>query len=251
MKRDSSPPAGDPGQRAERRAGIGRDFELDPVGARTDPARPRRSRCGTARRRASAGASSAATAASSRAAASCRSPLSAVASSRIATRAPAPARGRARRSARRRPRSRPACARISLAERGQRIGLDPMLAREPANVEQPRLGRFEPRRIERQRVGGASDPVLGLARLDHRPVERRQRLGQQGMVGGAALDPPRRQREAAPARRPIRRAVRRARSALSPAFSPGLHRRALLGQPGLLARLGRQRVDLGQRACAR
>ena len=46
-----------------------------------------------------------------------------------------------------------------LAQRSQCIGLDTMLAGEAANVEQPRLDLLQQRRIERQRLGGAVDPV--------------------------------------------------------------------------------------------
>ena len=76
------------------------------------------------------------------------------------------------------------------AERGQRVRLDTVLARESADVEQPRLDLLQPVGIERQRVGGAGDPVLRFARFDQRPVERGERFGQQRMVGRAALDPP-------------------------------------------------------------
>ena len=112
-----------------------------------------------------------------------------------------------------------------------------------ADIEQPRLGLLEPRRIERQRVGGARDPVLGFARFDQRPVERRQRLGEQRMVGRAALDPPRRlaklrERAVRPAEQLVEAGQRFA------GLEPGLHRRALLGEAGLLAFLGRQRLDL-------
>ena len=138
------------------------------------------------------------------------------------------------------------CARICSPSAGERIGLDPMLAGQPANVEQPRLGLLEPRRIERQGVGGARDPVLGLARLDQRPVERRQRLGEQRMIGGAALDPPRRLAQLR------QRAVRSAEQFVEAGqrfagLEAGLHRRALLGEPRLLALLGRQRLDLRRR----
>ena len=140
----------------------------------------------------------------------------------------------ARRSARRRPRS-PACAEF-LAERGQRVGLDPVLARQPANVEQPRLDRLQPRRVERQRLGGAGDLVLGLAGLDHRPVEAGQRLGQQRMVGGAALDPPGRLPQLC--QRPFRAAEQLVEPGQRLAgLGAGLHRRPLLGQLRFLARL--------------
>ncbi len=119
-----------------------------------------------------------------------------------------------------------------------------MLAGEAADVEQPRLGLLQPRGIERHRFGGAGDPVLGLARLDQRAVERRQRFGEQRMVGGAALDPPRRLAELR------ERAVRPAEQLIEAGqrfagLEPRLHRRALLGEACLLAGFGRQRLDLG------
>ena len=79
---------------------------------------------------------------------------------------------------------------------------------------------LEPRRIEGQRIGGAGDPVLGLARLDHRAVERRQRFAEQRMIGGSALDPPRRLAQAARARLRSRRAARRGRSAIRRPSAP-------------------------------
>ena len=120
-----------------------------------------------------------------------------------------------------------------------------MLAGERANVEQPRLGRVERARVERQRLGRARNPLLGLVGFDQRAVERGQRLGQQRMVGRAALDPPRRLAQLR------ERAVRPAEQFVepvsdSPALSPACIAGALLGQRGLLARLGRERLDLGE-----
>ena len=68
------------------------------------------------------------------------------------------------------------------------------------------------------------------------------------MIGRAALDPPRRQPQLR------QRAVRAAEQFVEPGqrlagLDAGLHRRPLLGQPGLLARLGRQRLDLGEACC--
>ncbi len=131
-----------------------------------------------------------------------------------------------------------------LPQRGERVGLDAVLAGEPANVEQPRFDLVEPPRVERQGVGRAHDPVLGLAGLDQGAVERRQRLAEQGMVGGAALDPPgrlaeQRQRALRPAEQLVQPGQR------FPRFQPGLHRRPLFGEAGFLAFFGRQRVDLG------
>ena len=118
-----------------------------------------------------------------------------------------------------------------------------MLAGQPANIEQPRLRLLQPRRIERHRLGGARDPVLGLARLDERAVERRQRFGEQRMVGGPALDPPGRlpelrERAVRPAEQLVEAGQRFA------GLESRLHRRPLLGEAGLLALLRRQRLDL-------
>ncbi len=118
-----------------------------------------------------------------------------------------------------------------------------MLAGQRADVEQPRFDLFEPRRVERQGVGRAGDAVFGVARLDHRAVERCQGLGQQGMVGRAALDPPRRlaqQRDGAlrPAEQFVEAAQRFA------GLHARLHRGPLFGQASLLAVFGREAFDL-------
>ncbi len=77
------------------------------------------------------------------------------------------------------------CARICCSERSKRVRLNAMLAREATDVEQARFGLLQPLGIERQRVGGARDPVLGLARLDQRAVERGEGFAEQRMVGGS------------------------------------------------------------------
>ena len=64
------------------------------------------------------------------------------------------------------------------AERRQCVRLDPMLARQPADVEQPRLDAFELAGIERQGLGGPADPVFRLARLDQRAVKAGQCFSQ-------------------------------------------------------------------------
>ena len=65
------------------------------------------------------------------------------------------------------------------------------------------------------------------------------------MVGGAALDPPRRQAQlaSAPSEPPSNSSSPVRRFA---GLGPGLHRRPLLGQARLLARLGLERRDLGR-----
>ena len=100
---------------------------------------------------------------------------------------------RAGRSARRSARSAPAGSRICSPSAASASASTRCLRASAADIEQPRFDRFEPRRVERQGVGRAGDPVLRLAGLDQRPVERRQRLGQQGVISRPALDPPRRQ----------------------------------------------------------
>ena len=59
------------------------------------------------------------------------------------------------------------------AELRELVGFHAVLAREAPDIEQPRLDAFETVRIEDHRIGGAGDPVLGLARLDQRAVQRR------------------------------------------------------------------------------
>ncbi len=130
-----------------------------------------------------------------------------------------------------------------LAKLGQRIRFDPVLARQRADVEQSRLGLLEQRRIGSQLIGRAGDPVLGLARLDQRAVERCQCVGEQLMVGGAALDPPR--RLAQPRDRTIRSAEQLVESGQRlPRLESCLHRRPFFGEAGLLALPGRKLFDL-------
>ena len=60
----------------------------------------------------------------------------------------------------------------------QGIRFDAVLACEAANVEQARLRRFQPCRVERQGVCRSGDLVFGVARLDQRAVECSQCFGQ-------------------------------------------------------------------------
>lgn len=121
-----------------------------------------------------------------------------------------------------------------------------MLAGKAADVEQPRLGCLETRRVERQRVGSARDPVFGITGLDDRAVERRQCLGKQRMVGGSALDPACGEPE-------LRKcAVRSAEKLVETGqgfsgLQPGLHQRPLFRKPGLLAGLWGKGIELSQR----
>ena len=117
-----------------------------------------------------------------------------------------------------------------------------MLSRKPTDVEQPRLEGLEARWIKGQRLRRPRDQVLGLARFDQRSIERRERLGEQRMVRGSALDAPRRltekrERALASAEKLVESGQRFAR------LEPCLHRRPLSGKPGFLAFLGCKRLD--------
>ena len=114
-----------------------------------------------------------------------------------------------------------------------------------AQFEQPRLDAVELGGLERQRLGRLLQPLLGLARLDHRAVERRERLGEQGMLVADPVEPSRggaklRERgiRAVPDE-PQRLEVARQLLAL---LHVGADKREAL----LLAFLGRQRSQLGE-----
>ena len=123
---------------------------------------------------------------------------------------------------------------------GQVIDLAGVLARGGAQIEQAGLDTIEHLRIVAERFGGAGQAVLRLPRLDHRPVERPQRLGEQRMLAGDAVEP---------AGGAAQRGQRRIRSgpevlqfgeiARQPLAL--LHRRARLGELRLLAGDGRER----------
>ena len=154
-------------------------------------------------------------------------------------------RARARRSARRRPRSPPAAPRICVAQRGQRVGLDAVLAgqRRGCRTAAPRPPRAAPGRRPAPRAARAIRSSASLA-----SISARSSAASASASNGWSAAP-----------RSIRRAAWRSWASApsdppssssspvsaSPALTPRLHRRALLGQPGLLARLGRQRLDLG------
>ena len=128
---------------------------------------------------------------------------------------------------------------------GQVVDLAAMLAGQRAQFEQPRLGRIERFGIVHQRLGRRRQLVLGFARLDHRAVERRQRLGQQRMFGRDPVEPPRRHPQ---------RSERRIRTLpqmpqfleIARQFLALLHRAARFGQPCFLARLRFERGQLGE-----
>ena len=75
---------------------------------------------------------------------------------------------------------------------GQHIDLAAVLAGRGAQIEQARLDAVERQGIVRQRLGRALQAVLGLARLDHRTVQRFHRLAQQRVLASDPLEPPRR-----------------------------------------------------------
>ena len=213
--------AGDLGQRSERRAGIGRDFELDPVRARgtrlrrrdrrTEPrgvqlqrvqARPR------PRRRAVA-------------AASCRSPLSAVAQ--------APNSEAARllqfavelaRSARRRPRSRTIGVRIRSASSASASGstrclrASPRMSNSRASAASSRAGSKARASAARTILSSAS-----LASITARSSAASASASKR-MVGRSALDPPRRQPKLGQRAVRTHQAVRRGRSGFRPPSAP-------------------------------
>ena len=132
------------------------------------------------------------------------------------------------------------------AERGERVGLDAMLARQSANVEQPSFDLVETRWIEGQRVGGAGNSVLGLASLDQRSVQRGESFSEQRMVGCSAFDPPRRVTQLRD------RAFRAAEQLVEPGqgfarLEAGLHSAALFRQALFLAFLWSQALDFRAR----
>ncbi len=118
-----------------------------------------------------------------------------------------------------------------------------MLAGERADVEQTALDCFQPRRVERHRLGRALDALLGLARLDHCPIECGQRLAQQRVLGRTPLDPARR---AAQLRQgPVRAAEQLVETGERlPCPRSRLHRRSIFGQCRLFARFGGEPGDL-------
>ncbi len=132
-----------------------------------------------------------------------------------------------------------------LHQRGQFIDLAAMLAGKRAQIEQPGLGRLQRSRIVHQRLGGRLELRLGLARLDHRPVKRRQRFGEQRVLG---RDPVQFARgDAQGGERRIRtlpdmaQLVEIAREALAL-----LHAGAGAGELGLLAHHGHERSQFGE-----
>ena len=65
----------------------------------------------------------------------------------------------------------------------QFIDLAAVLASNRAQFEQPRFSLVQSDRIMHQSMPSRQQFVLRLARFDHRPVKRLQRLGQQGVLG--------------------------------------------------------------------
>ena len=128
---------------------------------------------------------------------------------------------------------------------GQFVHFAAVLAGDRAQLEQPRLGGVERGGIVIERFGGALQPLLGLARLDHRAVERGERLGQQRMLLGDPVEPPRRHAQ---------RRQRRVRAfpdmaqflEIARQLLALLHRRAGPGEPRFLAGLRFERGQLRQ-----
>ena len=103
-----------------------------------------------------------------------------------------------------------------------------------------------------QRLGGAGELVFRLARLDHRAVERGERFGQQRMLAGDPVEPPRRRCASLPAPNPsppTSAAVRRDRPT---AARPSACRRApRRGPPPRPPRAPARPVRRGGRAAGR
>ncbi len=129
-------------------------------------------------------------------------------------------------------------------QRGQGIGFDAMLAGERTDLEQPRLGRLQPRRIAGQGLGGGFERVLGLGRLDQCAVERCQRGLQFLMLAADPLHPPHRlTQQSKAALRTVEQLADRG-NVLGKARAL-LHVRAQGGERFLLASLGRELRQLG------
>ena len=127
----------------------------------------------------------------------------------------------------------------------QVIDLALVLARSGAQFEQPRFYPVERLRIVAERFACADQLVLRLARLDHRAVERGQRFGQQGMLSGDPVQPPRRAAQGRQRRIRSGPQVLQFREIARQAL-PLLHRRARFGELFLLAHFGFQRGQFGQ-----
>ena len=67
-----------------------------------------------------------------------------------------------------------------------------MLAREAAQIEQPRLHPLEPLGVEGERGAGLGQRIFGFGRLDHRTIERGERRCQCLMFVRDAVEPSRR-----------------------------------------------------------
>ena len=129
------------------------------------------------------------------------------------------------------------------AERRKGVRLDPMLARQRANVEQPRFSLIQPPGIEGQRIRCPCNPILGLAGFDYSSIQSREGLSQQRMLSGAAFDPPGGLPELCDG------AVRAAEHLVEasqrlPGLQAGLHCRPFFGQTRLLTFLRGQGLDL-------
>ena len=204
--------AGDPGQRREGRAGIGRDLELDPVAAARRPLRlgerlDRRS--GSGPRRASAARARAPTAVSSRAAAAVRSSVSRSAAASIGGAAVARPALPARPGSARRPRARRA-ARTARRRAPASASGSTRCLRARARSSNRRVSASSSRAGSKASASAASPSrVLGLAtprsargrapRAPRRAGHARRRSARAGAPpGGAARAALRTRRAAAP-----------------------------------------------------
>src|SRR5690606_35890278 len=73
--------------------------------------------------------------------------------------------------------------------RGQVVGLTTVLAGQGAQLEKPRLDPVEFGWIERERFGRLLQLLLGLSRLDHRPVQRMESLAEQRVLLSDPIEP--------------------------------------------------------------
>ena len=128
---------------------------------------------------------------------------------------------------------------------GQFVDLAAMLACQRAQFEQPRFGSLERGGVVDQRLGCRLELVFGLAGFDYRAVERRQRFGQQRVLGGNPVKP---------TRGDAQRCERRIRAfpqvpqffQIARQLLALLHVGACFGEPRFLARLRFERSQFGE-----
>ena len=234
---------GDLDERCERRAGVGRDLELDTVLARRRPCLGR-GRCDN-------GPETRGIELERDELALHRSiELERGGGTRLGQRGGGGVIGGARLGQLRLERGEPLFAGLERRELGfelarqtrQLVGLDAVLARHCAQLEQPRLVILEAGGIEPQIGLRLAQLLLGNRALDHRAVDRSERVGKRGMVLGDAFEHARRLAELGePAIRSFEPILDR-QQILGDLFRT-LHRPAAIGERFLLARLGRERAQ--------